>query len=127
MKLIVHQVQKDDIFHDMVRVHSSHRKGIAAGQICRITANGKTVLAVARGAPGNDTTGIWLDDAMRTRLNLKERSTAEFEIKKAQWHQEFSWLWHASDPVNRTAGRLGLISLVLGLIGLALGVISLVK
>jgi hypothetical protein len=127
LKLTVHQVLKDDIFHDMVRVHYSHREGIKAGQICRVSTNGKTVLAVARGTPGNDTNGIWLDDAMRTHLSLKERATAEFEIDKASWYQEFTWMWHSSDPVIRTAGRLGVISFVLGLFGLALGLISLFK
>jgi hypothetical protein len=127
MRLMVHQVLRDDIFHDMVRVHRSHREGINAGQIIRVSANGKTVLAVARGAPGNDTNGIWLDDVMRTRLSFKEGATAKFKMDKASWLQEFTWLWHSSDPVNRTAGRLGVISFVLGLFGLALGLISLFK
>ena len=127
MKLVVHQLAKDDIFHDLVRVHRSHRESTGAGQICRVTANGMTVLAVARGAPGNDTSGIWLDDAMRTRLSLKEGTTAEFKIEKVRWYQEFTWLWHSSDPVNRTAGRLGVISFVLGFVGLALGLIALLK
>ena len=127
MKLFVHQVPKDDIFRDVVRVHRSHREGIRAGQICRITTNGVTALAVARGAPNNDEDGIWLDDAMRSRLTVKEGTTADIEIKKARWDQEFAWLWYSSDPANRTAGRLGIISLVLGFIGLVLGLIALFK
>jgi hypothetical protein len=127
MRLMVHQVLKDDIFRDMVRVHRSHREGINAGQIIRVSANGKTVLAVARGAPANDTNGIWLDDAMRSRLSLKENTTAEFKIEKGSWYHEFAWMWHSSNPVNRTAGRLGMISFVLGLFGLALGLIALFK
>jgi hypothetical protein len=46
---------------------------------------------------------------------------AEFKIEKARWDQQFAWLWYSTDPVNRTAGRLGVISFILGLIGLALG------
>jgi hypothetical protein len=127
LKLKVHQVATSDVFQDMVRVYRSHRHGIRAGQLCRVKANGATILAVARESPNNETDGIWLDDAMRTRLGLREGTTADFEINGARWDQEFTWLWRASDPVNRTAGRLAVISFVLGLIGLLLGLISLLK
>jgi hypothetical protein len=127
LRLIVYQMNKDDIFRDMVRVHQSHRKGISAGQICRVTANNLTVLAVARGSPRNDVHGIWLDDAMRSRLGLKEGTTEEFKITKASWYQEFTWLWRSSEPVNRTAGRLGIISFALGLFGFVLGLIALFR
>jgi hypothetical protein len=127
LRLKVHQVNKDDIFRDVVRLHRSHRQGINAGQICRVSTNGLTVLAVARGSPSNDVNGIWLDDAMRSRLGLKEGATTDFKIAKASWYEEFTWLWRSSDPVNRTAGRLGIISLVLGLIALLLGLIALFK
>ncbi|MGO8975718.1 MAG: hypothetical protein ACLQNV_19605 [Steroidobacteraceae bacterium] len=123
----MHQVSKDDVFQDMVRVHRSRRKGIGAGQLCRVTANGATILAVARGSPGNDVEGIWLDDAMRSRLGVKEGTTADFEIKKARWDQEFAWLWYASNPIIRAPGRLAVISFILGLFGLALGLMSLFK
>jgi hypothetical protein len=125
--LVVHELDKDDFLQDIVRVHYSHRKDIKAGQICRITVKDVPVLAAARGAPKNDRTGIWLSDAMRSRLGVKEGMTADFEIKKARWYQEFAWLWYATDPANRTAGRLGVISFALGLIGLGLGLISLFK
>jgi hypothetical protein len=106
VSLLVHQVPKDDILQNIVRVHRSHRQGIKAGRLCRITANSRTIVAVARGSPSNDVDGIWLDDATRFK---------------------FTWMWSSSDPVNRTAGRLGIISLIPGLVGLALGVISTFK
>jgi len=127
VSLVVHELDKDDFLQDIVRVHYLHRKDIKAGQICCLTVKGVPVLAAARGAPKNDVTGIWLSDAMRSRLGLKKGMTADFEIKKARWDQQFAWLWYATDPVNRTAGRLGVISFVLGLIGLALGLIPLFK
>ena len=127
MRLLVHQLIKEDVFQDIVRVHRSHRKGIAAGQLCRITANGATVLAVARNSHGNDVEGIWLDDAMRSHLRVKEGAKADFEIKKARWDQEFAWLWNAANPIIRAPGRLAVISFILGLFGLALGLISIFK
>src|SRR5262249_8587120 len=127
VSLVVHELEKDEFLHDIVRVHYSHRQDIKAGQICCLTVNGFTVLAAARGAPKNDVNGIWLPDAMRSHLGLKKGMRAEFKIEKARWDQQFAWLWYSSDPVNRTAGRLGVISFILGLIGLALGLISLFK
>jgi hypothetical protein len=127
VNLLVHQAAKDDILRNIVRVHRSHRPDIKAGQVCRITTNGCTIVAVARGSPSNDVDGIWLDDAMRFKLGVKEGKTADFKIRKARWDQEFTWMWSSSDPVDRTAGRLGIISLILGLIGLASGVISIFK
>jgi hypothetical protein len=126
--LFVHELaDKDESLLDIVRVHYSHRRAIKAGQICSIIANGATVLAAARGAPKNDVKGIWLGDERIHKLHLKEGAQADFEIKKARWDQQFTWLWYATDPANRTAGRLGVISFALGLIGLTLGLIPLFK
>jgi hypothetical protein len=128
VSLVVHKLaDKDEFLLDIVRVNYSHRRGIKAGQICSLTANGATVLAAARGAPKNDVKGIWLCDERIHKLHLKEGVPADFEIKKARWGQQFTWLWHATDPASRTAGRLGVISFALGLISLALGLIPLFK
>jgi hypothetical protein len=127
LKLIVHQVSNDDIFQDIVRVHQSHRPGILAGRVFRVTANGQTVRAIARGAIDNDRRFVWIDDAMRSRLNIAEGSEVEFTFGEGSWFDQFIWVWTASDPVTRTAGRLGVFSLLLGLIGLALGLISLLN
>jgi hypothetical protein len=85
-------------------------KVLPAAQLCRITANGVTVLAVARNSHGNDVEGIWLDDAMRSHLRVKEGAKADFEIKKVRWDQEFAWLWHAANPIIRAPGGLAVIS-----------------
>jgi hypothetical protein len=125
--LTVHQLDKEDIFQDMVRIHPSHRSGIGAGRICRVTAIGVTVLAAARGSPSNRTDGIWLDDAMRKHLGVKEDEQVDFKIARARWFEEFTWMWNAADPASRAAGRLGLISFALGVIGFALGIITLLR
>ena len=73
----------------------------------------------------NRVDGIWLDGAMRSRLGLSLGTAEDFAIKKANWYQEFMWMWHTSDPMIRTAGRIALISFALGLIGLLLGIMPL--
>jgi len=127
VSLLVHELDKDEVFQDIVKVHYSHRKGAYAGQIICLRAKGVPVLAAARGAPNNDTGGIWLSSAMIGRLGLERGKKTDFEINKARWDQQFAWLWRATDPANRTAGRLGIISFILGLIGLFLGLMSLFR
>jgi len=122
MRLTVHQIlDKEDVLRNLVRVHYSHRAGIKAGHICRVSANGKTIIAAARNSPHNDTRGIWLDNSQRKTLGVKEEEEADFDLKRARWYDEFWWMWRSSDPVNRTAGRLGIVSLGLGTIGVLLG------
>ena len=121
MALRIHKVDREDIFQDLVRVHISHRKGIRAGRLCRVTINGKSIVAVARNSLRNDTKGIWLDNSQRAKLGVKAGDDADFSITPTSWYEELLWIWRASDPVNRTAGRLGILSLLLGITGVVLG------
>ena len=99
MKLKVRSVRSEDFLQDLIRVHSSNRKGLRAGQLCKVTAHGKHII-------GEET---------------------EFQFNEVTWLEELNWVWRASDPVSRTAGRLGIVSLWLGAIGLLLGVWSIVS
>jgi hypothetical protein len=123
MNLIVHQARLDDVYQDIVRVHRSHRIGVRVGRLCHVNANGKTIVAIARNSFG-DRDGIWLDSSQRFELGVKAGEEADFNIVSAPWYREFLWVWRASDPANRTAGRLGILSLGLGIIGVFLGVWS---
>jgi hypothetical protein len=125
MKLMVRQVEKSDVFGDLVRVHASHRPALAAGEICCVTANGRSTYAVARNTLANQRDVISLDDAMRRRLMVKDGSEYEFAIARANWWGSFLWAWQASNPVNRIAAQLAVLSVVLGAIGVLLGAISL--
>jgi hypothetical protein len=122
MKLEVHSVRSEDFLQDLVRVHTSHRKGIRAGQLCKVTANGKSIIAVARHT-GNRK-AIFLDSTYRKVLQVRSGEEVDFRFDKISWFQEFIWVWRASDPVNRTAGRLGIVSLALGIVGIILGIWS---
>ncbi|MBI3699352.1 MAG: hypothetical protein HY242_02755 [Afipia sp.] len=124
VRLLVHQANKEDIFEDMVRVHTSHRSPILAGKIFRVTSSNGTTLAVARNTPKNDRSGIWMDDEMRRRLQVTDGEKEEFTFKAIHWWENFVWLWSVSNPTNRVAAHLSFISLGLGVIGLILGVVS---
>jgi hypothetical protein len=126
VRLLVHQVDKEDIFEDLVRVHTTHRPTIVAGKIFRVASEKGTALAVARNSPKNDRDGIWIDDAMRGRLGVKTGDQEEFTFCAAKWWENPVWLWRLSNPANRVAAQLSIVSLVLGVIGLLLGIFSLI-
>ena len=124
VRLIVQQVQRDDVFEDLARLNARHRPGIKAGQLMRLRTGSGAAILVARGAPGNDTTGIWLDHASRQALRVRVGEAADFHISAAGLVESAIWSWHASDPARRISSQLGLLSLGLGLIGLGLGILS---
>lgn len=124
MELLVKQVDAEDIFNDMVRVHTSHRPGIPAGTICKINANGIAILAVARNTRSNERDIIAIDDALRTRLGVKEGKSYDFKIAEAGFLDQFAWGCLASNPVNRIASRLAALSIILTEIGLLLALWS---
>jgi hypothetical protein len=127
MKLMVRSVTSDDFFQDMVRVHPSHRRAdVKAGSLCRVQleGNSKYIIGIARNR--GDKNCIWLDSAQRRKLGVKAGEEADFrEIQPASWFQQLNWLWNATDPWARTAGRLGIISIWLGVLGVVLGFWSL--
>jgi hypothetical protein len=123
VKLTVHSARTEDFLQDVVRVHSSHRQGIRTGQLCQVSQNGKHIYAIARNT-GNRTR-ISLDSAQRRTLDVRAGQEADFQFRHLTWFEELNWVWHATDPINRTAGRLGILSFWLGIIGLLLGALSL--
>lgn len=122
--LSVRQVEIEDVFHDIVRVHLDHRPFAKAGAVVIVEHKGKTIRLVARGAPKNDKGAVWLDLRSRQRLGLMPNTQAEIHFKKASLRDEFLWAWCATDAMPRIAARLGLLSVGLGLLGVILGVLS---
>jgi hypothetical protein len=121
-KLTVHEIDREDVFLDSMRVHYSHRPGIRSGRLCRVTANGKSTFAIARNTLKNDREGIWLDNVQRQNLGgIREGDKLDFKVTKASSLREIVWLWNASNPANRIPGRLGIVSFGLGIVGLLLG------
>ena len=124
-RLIVKKLSLGDVFQDMARVDLEHRQHSKAGKVIVIKAHGKTAWALARGAPGRDSTSIFLDDATRDRLDLSAGDLVDFTITKAAFWDEFLWAWFATNASVRVAARLGVLSVILGFVGLALGAVAL--
>ena len=123
--LTVRQVEREDVFHDVVRVHLDHRPFAQAGTVVVVGHAGREVRLVARGAPKRDKTGVWLDLRSREKLGLKPNEQAPITFKQATICDEFKWAWSATDAMPRIAARLGLLSVGLGLLGVLLGALSL--
>lgn len=125
IELTVCPLDREDVFHDMVRVHLDHRPFSNAGAVIIVDHKGKKARLVARGAPKNSKTDIWLDLRSRQKLGLKPNTKAHFVFQQASLCDEFRWAWSATDAMPRIAARLGLISVGLGLLGGFLGALSL--
>jgi hypothetical protein len=131
IELVVRPAALSDVMDDFARFDNIHRtfdgKLVRAGRLVVLSANGKSVRVVARGQAKDAKGEIRLSSETRTRLAIKSGQTVVFTIAAATLWDEFWWAWGASNPVNRIAARLGLISVGLGFLGAALGAISLVK
>lgn len=124
--LTVRQVDWEDVFHDIVRVHLDHRPFAKAGAVVIVEHSGNTIRLVARGAPKNDRSAVWLDLRSREKLGLEPNTQAAITFKKASLRDEFMWAWSATDAMPRIASRLGLLSVGLGFLGVLLGALSVV-
>jgi hypothetical protein len=126
--LTVHQLDKEDVYRDRIRIPTIHRGTIGEGVVCKLSVAGKSMLLEVRGMANDDLAHervIRLDDVTRGKLGVHTGMTYQFEIREGGWMQQFWWAWNASDPAPRIAARLGILGLVLGMLGAVLGLISL--
>ena len=59
VKLTVHQLSKDEVYLDIVRIPGEHRRTpsnppIEEGKVCRLLCNGEEVWVIARGSERSD-------------------------------------------------------------------------
>jgi hypothetical protein len=131
--LTVHELLKDDVYHDRVRIPELSRGGIKEARICKLSARlagkrvGEAVLVEVRGDLSMTSGTIRIDDITRIKLAVKPCEQYTFTLRTVWWIGQFWWAWNASDPTPRIAARLGLLGLLLGLAGLVIGVIPLFR
>jgi hypothetical protein len=51
------------------------------------------------------------------RDRLEDGDLIDVTLRKATTWENFLWVWRASNPVNRVAGRLAMLSVLLGAVG----------
>ena len=131
VSLTVHELLKDDVYHDRVRIPEASRGEIKEARICKLSASlagneiGKSALVEVRGDQSMPSGTIRIDDVTRLKLSVKACQQYTFTLRPVWWVGQFWWAWNASDPTSRIAARLGLLGLVLGLAGLVIGLIPL--
>jgi hypothetical protein len=132
--LEVHQLPKEEIYRDMIRVNESHRvnkrtETIKEGHLCLVRANGKKCFAILRGYQDGVLPEIRMDDYTRgaSRLGLELSKPYEFEFEEVGLIQQWCWAWNATEIGYQVASRIALIGFVMGLIGLFLGIVGLIK
>lgn len=135
MELQVKKLPDEDGFRDMVRVPHKFRKDtngkhISRGQVCRISANGKSGYIVVRGydykkGEPHDPV-IFVDSTWRGKLSLKKEEEeglkCDIKLEPVGTLAEWLWLWRANDPIIRIPAQISLISFFLGLLALALAI-----
>lgn len=125
MRLTVRQLEKPDVYKDLVRVPERHRKDgtgrpIRESSICKVTVEGRSTLVSARGLAGETAEIIRMDDKTRLDLGVTDGSEHDFTLERVWWPNQFRWAWNSSDPAPAIAARIGLVSLSLGVLSLVL-------
>ena len=132
MVLKVCQLFVQDVYKDMVRIPERHRRDalgrvVKESSICRITAEGRSILVSARGCADETEAIIRMDDKTRNALGVVAGREYDFQLEQVGALKQLAWAWDCSEPATRLAARLGLVSLALGVFGLLLGIASFVR
>jgi len=129
-RLEVHQLNKEDVYKDIIRVNEAHRTNrhgdrIKEGQVCRVWTNRRKCLAVLRGYQDNDAPQIRMDDYMREKLDLRENAFYEFEFKQAGFFGQLCWAWNATEIGYQVASRIAVLGFLIGVIALIPAIVEL--
>lgn len=119
IKLKVRSAQEEDVYKDIVRISQNSRHGLKTGKIHRFKADGNHAYFILRGTGPENDGKLLIDEAARSKLSLSAGAEREFLIEEVGWWGELVWMWEATDPTYRVAGRLGVLSLLLGLLAFA--------
>ena len=136
MKLKVKDLETDNTWKDIVRIHKGYRKDdkddhIDRGTLCCLTRVGGSSKWVVVHGRETDDNGIRMDLNCRLALDVKKETEYDFTLRKLCWVERLWFPWRASDPIYRYPAQLGLLALiigtVLGLIGIVIGLIPIWK
>jgi hypothetical protein len=116
--LKVRSADAEDVYKDIVRISESSRSGLKTGRIHRFSTSKGAAYFILRGSGPENDGKILMDEAARSKLNLEASVEREFAIHEVGFWGELRWVWNATDPTYRIAGRLGVLSLLLGLLAI---------
>jgi len=118
------QVDRHEVYKDIVRIHESSRGGIKSGKICwlYVSGYGHTVVSV-RGLKDCQRSQILMDEAMRERVGLSQNDIGtriKFHLQEGDWFDTILWMLWATDPAVRLPAWMAFLSLLLGLLAMGL-------
>lgn len=116
LSLKLRSAEYDDVYRDIVRISEATRQGLKTGRIYKFAVEGASAHFILRGTGPENDGKMLIDEAARSKLNLAAGSEVAIRISEAGWLGELAWMWSATDPTYRIAGRLGVLSFLLGLI-----------
>jgi hypothetical protein len=114
--------REEDVYKDIVRITEKDRGDLKTGRIHKFKTSNATAYFILRGNGPSDDGKILIDEAARNKLNLGPSAESDFVIQQVGFWGELRWVWSATDPSYRIAGRLGVLSLFLGVLALGLGI-----
>jgi hypothetical protein len=126
-QLTVGHAPDDDVYKDIIRIAQADRGDLPTGRAYRVSANGRTAFFILRGVGPGAAGKALLDEAARDKLGVKAGEAYRLSLVGAGFLDELRWMWTATDPTYRAAGRLGVLSLALGIISLVLAAPPLVQ
>lgn len=112
----------------IVRMHHSHRSGIARYGVARIintSDRSRSYDAVLLGH--DDDSAIYMAFDTRQALGVEKNQPLNFELKALSWFGKLLWYVRTPDPRIYIPAWLAIWSVGLGVIGIVLGVISFYK
>lgn len=116
-----------DIYRDIARIPFDYRGGIEEGTLCLLKCNGRKSYVAIRGSPKHTDATIKLDDKTRrdlliTETDLKRGKKFLFTVKTISFPRRYLAACFASDPFNRIAFQMSIVSVVFGIISLLIAV-----
>jgi len=127
LTLIVKSADREDVYRDVARIPVEHRNGLKAGHMYKISRDGLFAFVFIRGAEGSKAgKAIKLDEVIRNKLGVELGKEYEFKIESINWFTKLLGAWYTTDPFNRVAIQLSIVSAVLGVISLFVALIPFV-
>jgi hypothetical protein len=127
-RLEVHQLSREEVYRDIVRVPELYRtdargRKIREGTVCRVRANGREAFVVLRGCQNQDKAWIAMDDLTRgpEKLNLERNQTYDFDLEELGIIGQLRWAWNAAEMGYRISVRIAFFGFLLAVLGLILG------
>ncbi|HEY8948688.1 MAG TPA: hypothetical protein VIM56_07365 [Rhizomicrobium sp.] len=118
VSLKVRGAESEDVYKDIVRISEASRHGLKTGKVHKFSVPEGSAYFILRGSAQENDGKILMDEAARGKLNLGPGAEREFEIQEAGFWGELRWVWNATDPTYRIAGRLGVLSFSLAILAL---------